>query len=191
MVSSTAAYLALLGAVAVERLYELRLSRRNARWALGRGGVEVGHRHFRVMAAVHTVFLVACALEVLLLGRAFPGALGHVALGGVVAAQALRYWAVRSLGPRWNVRVIVLPGEPPVVRGPYRFLRHPNYVAVALELLCLPMVHGAVLTAFVFSVLNAALLTVRIRAEEEALGAPYAQRFAGVPRFVPGGRRAE
>jgi methyltransferase len=181
-------YLLLLGAVALERGAELVLSRRNAARAFARGGLEVGQAHFRVMSLVHALFLVACAAEVLLLDRPFPGATGLAALAAVVLAQSLRWWAVATLGDRWNVRIVVVPGEAPVTRGPYRFVRHPNYLAVIVELLCLPLVHGAVLTAVVFSLANAALLVVRIRAEEAALGEGYSAAFARTPRFVPGAR---
>ena len=182
---SVALFLGLLAAVVVERLLELRLSKRNARLAFEAGAVEVGQRHYRVMVVVHSAFLLCSALEVVLLRRPFPGLVGLVALAAVAAAQALRYWAVATLGTRWNVRVIALPNAPPVTGGPYRFVRHPNYVAVALEILALPLVHGAWLTAIAFSAANALLLWVRIRAEEEALGALYREAFAGRPRFVP------
>jgi methyltransferase len=107
-----------------------------------------------------------------------------------LAAQVLRYWAIRTLGPRWNVRVIVVPGAPVVTGGPYRFLRHPNYVAVVVEGFAIPLIHGAWGTALVFSAANALLLVVRIRCEERALAAhcDYAARFGAAPRFVP--RRA-
>jgi methyltransferase len=192
MVSSRALYLGLLGLVAVERLVEVAVSRRNARRAFARGGRETGQRHFAAMVAAHTAFLPACAAEVVLARRRFPGALGWAALGGALAAQGLRYWVVGTLGERWNVRIIVVPGEPPVTGGPYRFVRHPNYVAVALEAACLPLVHGAWVTALAFSAVNAAILAVRVRAEEEALGEPWAQAFTALPRFVPErGERAD
>jgi methyltransferase len=186
MVTTRTAYLALIALLALERLVELAVSRRNARRALKRGAVEVGQRHFRVMAAMHALFLVGCPLEVFGLGRAFPGALGWICLGGVVLAQALRYWAIFTLGERWNVRILVLPNAAPVTGGPYRFVRHPNYVAVVVEILLVPLVHGAWITATVFSAANVLLLRVRIRAEESALGAGYAAAFAGRPRFIPG-----
>ena len=142
------------------------------------------------MKVLHTGFLLACAAEVVLLQRPFVPALGWPMLGLALAAQALRYWAIATLGPRWNMRVIVVPGAPPVDRGPYRWLRHPNYVAVAIEGLALPLVHGAWLTALVFSVANAWLLAVRIRCEERALATycDYDARLGALPRFVP--RRA-
>lgn len=191
MVSSTLLYLAFLGAVSLERLAELAISRRNARRAFARGGVEVGQGHFRVMALMHSAFLAACALEVLLLGRPFPGLLGVAALALALLAQALRYWVIATLGEQWNVRIIVVPGAAPVAGGPYRYLRHPNYAAVIVEMAALPLVHGAWLTALVFSALNAAVLWVRIRAEEEALGPAYAAEMGDRPRLVPGRRRQE
>jgi methyltransferase len=187
-VTVTGAYFAFLGLVAAERLVELAISGRNARAALARGGVEVGQGHFRVMSAFHSLFLVSCAAEVVLLDRPFPGAPGVAAFAGALAAQGLRYWAIATLGPRWNVRIIFVPGEPPVTSGPYRFVRHPNYVAVIAEMALLPLIHGAWLTALVFSAGNAALLYVRIRAEERALGSTYADTFAHRPRFIPGRR---
>jgi methyltransferase len=182
-------YLALLLLVGAERLVELRLSSRNAARAFARGAVEAGQRHYRVMKVLHTLFLVSCAAEVLLLHRPFPGELGWAALAVALLAQGLRYWAIATLGERWNTRVIVLPDAEPVTGGPYRWVRHPNYVAVILELAALPLVHGAYLTAIVFSVANALLLRVRIRVEEQALGARYARAFGAQPRFLPGGHR--
>jgi len=170
MVTSASAYVGLVALVVCQRLAELRLSRGNAGKAFARGGVEYGRGHFPAMAVLHAAFLCSCVLEVALLRRPFPGTLGWIALGGFLLAQGLRYWAIASLGDRWNVRVIVVPGEAPVMRGPYRFLRHPNYLAVAVEMVALPLVHGAFLTAIVFSTLNAALLRLRIRTEELALG---------------------
>ena len=189
MVISEALYLGFLGLLAAERIGELVISRRNAAWAFARGGVEAGRGHYPVMAAFHTLFLGACAGEVLLLGRSFPGALGWGALGAALAAQGLRYWAVQALGARWNTRVIVVPGLAPVTGGPYRLLRHPNYVAVAVEMAAVPLIHGAWWTAVVFSAGNALLLWVRVRAEENALGPGWEAAFAGRPRFVPEVRR--
>ena len=187
MVSSVQAYLLLLLAVAAERTVELVLSTRNARVARSRGGVESGQGHYPVMVGFHTLFLVSCALEVVLLRRPFPGAPGWAALAVVLCAQALRYWAIGTLGWRWNTRIVVVPGTTPVTSGPYRWVRHPNYVAIITEMAALPLVHGAWLTALLFSLGNAWLLRVRIRAEERALGEPWERAFAGRPRFVPGG----
>ncbi|WP_437489530.1 isoprenylcysteine carboxylmethyltransferase family protein [Sorangium sp. So ce1014] len=190
MVTSELLYLGFLGAVSLERLAELFISRRNARRAFAKGGVEVGQGHFRVMALMHTAFLAVCALEVGALDRPFPGLVGLAALAAALLAQAMRYWVIATLGEQWNVRIIVVPGAAPVSGGPYRYLRHPNYAAVIVEMVAIPMIHGAWLTALVFSALNAAVLHVRIRAEEEALGPSYAARMGGLPRLVPGRRPA-
>jgi methyltransferase len=174
-----------LALLAVERCVELAISRANARRAFAQGGFETGRGHYRVMACLHTAFLLSCGLEVVLLRRPFPGSFGFVALLVALLAQALRYAAVLTLGERWNVRIIVWPSAPLVTRGLYRYVRHPNYVAVILELVAVPLVHGAVLTAVVFTLSNAVLLAVRIREEERALGSPYADAFRGRPRFIP------
>jgi len=162
-------YLGLLILLACERGVELVLSRRHATWALARGGLEFGRGHLLPMRLLHAGFLLGCALEVVLLGRPFVPALGLPMLACVVAAQVLRYWSVHALGRSWNVRVIVIPGAPRVVRGPYRWLRHPNYLAVVIEGVAVPLAHTAWITATVFSLANAWLLAVRIRCEERAL----------------------
>jgi len=185
---SLSAYTGLLVLVALERLYELTLSNRHARALMERGAVELGTGHYPTMVALHTGFLLACLLEPWLSGRAFSPWLGLPALGLVLAAQGLRYWAIRTLGERWNTRIIVLPGAEPVTGGPYRWLRHPNYVAVVVEGVALPLVHGGYWTAAAFTVANAALLWVRIRAEEQALGPAWESAFSARPRFVPGGK---
>lgn len=180
-------YYGFLALLVAERMFELRLSARHARRAFEQGGVEVGERHFVVMKALHTAFFAGCVLEVWGLDRPFLPALAAPMLGLALAAQALRWWAVTSLGPAWNVRVIVVPGAPLVTRGPYRYLRHPNYLAVALEGIAVPLMHTAWLTALSFSIANAALLAVRIRSEEQALAllGAGAEQLAGRPRFLP------
>lgn len=167
---SVTVYLLLVGAVAIERLAELVLSARHAAWSFARGGAEHGRGHFPAMVALHTALLLACAGEVVAARRPFVPALGWPALAVVLASQALRWWCIVTLGPRWNTRVIVVPGVPLVTTGPYRLLRHPNYVAVVAEGLALPLVHGAWVTALAFSALNAVLLLrYRIPTEERAL----------------------
>ena len=164
-------YLLLLGAVALERLLELAVSARNARWSFAHGGTEHGRGHFAAMVALHTALLIGCAAETVLADRPFLPALGWTALLATIGSQGLRWWCIRTLGPRWNTRVIVVPGLALVTAGPYRWLRHPNYVAVVVEGLALPLVHTAWVTALVFTALNAVLLGLfRIPAEERALG---------------------
>lgn len=168
MTTSTA-YLLLIGLTALERLAELVVSRRNAAWSFARGGIEVGTGHFPYMVVLHTLFLVACPVEVLLLNRGFTPWLGGTMVLACVGTQALRWWCITSLGRRWNTRVIIIPGMPPVQAGPYRFMKHPNYAAVVLEGLALPLVHNAWWTAIGFTVLNAWMLKTRIACENTAL----------------------
>ncbi len=163
-------YYVLIAAVGVERTAELVVSKRNVRWAFERGGREFGRGHYPVMVVLHTSLLVGCVLEVWLADRPFLPWLGWPMLALVLAAQVLRWWCIATLGPRWNTLVIVLPGEPLVRRGPYRWIHHPNYVAVAVEGIALPLVHTAWVTALCFTVANAVLLAVRIRVENAALG---------------------
>ncbi|GAA4842853.1 isoprenylcysteine carboxyl methyltransferase family protein [Kitasatospora terrestris] len=163
------AYTVLVLLVAVERLAELVVARRNAAWSLARGGTEYGRGHYPPMVLLHTGLLAGCLLEVWSGQRPFLPWLGWPMLAAVLGAQALRWWCIATLGPRWNTRVIVVPGLPLVGGGPYRWLAHPNYVAVVVEGFALPLVHTAWVTAFCFTVLNAWLLAVRVRCEERAL----------------------
>jgi methyltransferase len=185
MVISERAYLILLALLAAERGFELFISRRNARRALARSGIEVGRSHYRVMVTMHTLFLVSCAAESFLVAHAISPVLSTVALIGVFLAQFVRYAAVMTLGERWNTRIIVMPGAAPVTRGLYRWIRHPNYVAVVIEIAALPLIRGCWITALVFTIANALMLAVRIPAEERALGANYSQAFGSVARFFP------
>lgn len=188
--STTAvAYLGLLLLLVIERLFELRLSKHNAAWAFERGGVERGQGHFRWVKLLHTALFFACVAEVVVLERVFSPAVGGAMLGVAILAQALRYWAIGSLGRHWNVRVIVVPGAKAIRRGPYRYMRHPNYLAVVLEGIAVPLIHSAFITAIAFTVLNAVLLSVRIRCEEEALSefSDYDAQLGDRRRFVPRG----
>ena len=155
--------------MALERLVELVLSRRHERALRARGAVEAGAGHYPLMVGVHTALLAGAAAEVLLLDRPFLPWLGWPMLAVVAATMALRYWVIATLGERWTTRVLVLPAVPLVARGPYRFLRHPNYLAVVLEVAALPLVHTAWITAIVCSLANALVLALRIRVEDAAL----------------------
>jgi methyltransferase len=162
-------YYVLLVLITFERLAELVVSQRHAAELLRRGGVEYGRGHFPVMVALHTALLVACWIEPIALHRAFVPAFAWLMIMLVVAANALRWWCIATLGPRWSARVIVMPGMPLVKAGPYRWFAHPNYVAVVVEGAALPLVGSAWVTACTFTILNAALLTVRLRCETRAL----------------------
>lgn len=181
------AYIVFLLLVGLERVVELRISKRNAAWAFANGGFEVGKSHFKYMATLHTAFLFACGLEVLFLDRPFIPALGYPMLVLALGAQGLRYYVVTTLGKLWNVRVIIVPGRPMVNHGLYKYIRHPNYFAVIVEGLALPLIHTAWLSAVSFTVLNALVLLVRIRCEEQALNEnnSYLSVFDSLGRFFP------
>jgi methyltransferase len=153
-------------AVAVQRLAELALSRRNERRLRAMGGVESGAGHYPLLVLLHAAWLLAMALA---LPADSPA--DWRLIGLFAALQAARYWVVASLGVRWTTRIITVPGSPLVRRGPYRFLRHPNYAIVAAEIAVLPLAFGAWRLALVFSLLNALVLAHRIRVENAALGA--------------------
>jgi len=163
-------YLVLILLTGAERIMELVISKRNARWAFSRGGVEYGFGHFPYMVPLHTGFLLACLAEVYFGHRPFIPWLGWPMLVIALACQAGRYWVIHTLGTQWNTRVIVVPGLTLVTGGLYRYLRHPNYVIVIVEGIALPLVHTAWITAIVFTVLNAVLLFgFRIPTENRAL----------------------
>ena len=170
-ISTEVLFTLLIAAVGVERLAELIVSKRNAAWAAERGGVETGAGHYPFMVVLHTGFLAGALVEVWVRRPDVAPLLAWSMLVLAVLSQGLRWWCIRTLGSRWNTRVIVVPGLPLVTGGPYRFFRHPNYVAVIVEGIALPLVGGAWITALVFTVLNAGLLRVRISTEERALGA--------------------
>ncbi|QWB28031.1 MULTISPECIES: isoprenylcysteine carboxyl methyltransferase family protein [Streptomyces] len=156
-------------AVGLERVAELAVSRRNAAWSLARGGVESGRGHYPFMVVLHTGLLIGALAEVWIRRPDVVPVLTWAMLALVTVSQGLRWWCVATLGRQWNTRVIVVPGAARVTGGPYRWIPHPNYVAVVLEGLALPLVHAAWATAIVFTALNATLLATRIRAEDAAL----------------------
>ncbi|MGD9253220.1 MAG: isoprenylcysteine carboxylmethyltransferase family protein [Holophagae bacterium] len=163
------AFTAVVALIALLRLAEIRVARRNAERLVAAGAFEVGRSHYPWMVALHTLFLVSCVAEVWLFDRPWIPAVSAVAFVVLGLALALRWWTLETLGDRWTTRVFVLPGEELVSGGPYRLLRHPNYLAVVLEIAAIPMLHFAWVTAVVFSIANLALLRVRIGVEEDAL----------------------
>jgi len=173
-VSTPLLFTALVLLVGLERVAELVVSRRNAEWSRARGGVESGRRHYAVLVVLHVGLLLGAVVEVWTRRPDVVPLLAVSMLVAVLASQVLRWWCIATLGPRWNTRVIVVPGLPLVETGPYRWFSHPNYVAVVVEGVALPMVHGAWVTAVTFTVLNAAMLTVRLRVENAALRAARA-----------------
>jgi methyltransferase len=165
-------YYLLILVVALERLAELVVSKRNATWAFANGGKEFGRGHYPVMVAIHTALLVGCVVEVWALDRPFIPWLGWTMFVIAVLSQVLRWWCITTLGKRWNTLVIVIPDAPLVKTGPYKYtwLHHPNYLVVVIEGIALPMIHTAWITAICFTLANAWLLSVRLRVENEALG---------------------
>jgi methyltransferase len=160
--------------VALQRLLELRLSRRHERVLRARGAVERGREHYPLIVALHVLWLLSTLIEGVLRGPV----LWPVPLVLFLLVQPLRYWAILSLGENWNTRILVIPGAELVRRGPYKYLKHPNYVVVVVEIATFPLIFGAWVTAIVFSTLNAVLLFVRIREENRALA-----ELAGQPEL--------
>jgi methyltransferase len=190
VVISLRTYLIILALLVVERIFELDRARRNARRAFDHGAIEVGQVHYRVMVAFHALFIASCAVEATFFPHSIPRVVPWLALGAEIVAQGLRYWAVTTLGDRWNTRIIVSPDRAPVTSGPYRFMRHPNYLAVVIEIAAVPMIGGAIFTAIAFSIGNALILAVRIPAEERAMGGRYADALGSRRRFFPGLRHS-
>lgn len=156
----------LVAGLVLQRLLELRVARRNEAWARAQGGQEYGREHYPLFFLLHSGWLLGTLLE----GRRAPGPvrLGWLAL--LLLAQPLRYWVIHTLGRQWNTRILIVPGAERVTGGPFRYLNHPNYAVVALEMLSTPLTVGAWRTALLGSLLNAALLRlIRIPAEERAL----------------------
>ncbi|QGG49313.1 isoprenylcysteine carboxyl methyltransferase family protein [Heliorestis convoluta] len=170
----------------LQRLGELVLAQRNGHFLQQKGGYEVGREQYKIIILLHSLFFLALYTEVIFLESVaplwwpLPAALFFL-------AQFIRYWAIFSLGPYWNTRIFVLPQAPVVTKGPYRYLRHPNYLVVVIELLTLPLIFGAYGTALIFTIANAYILSQRIALEERALAEAtnYVEAMAHLPRWWP------
>ena len=182
---SEIAFAALVVLLGFARLAELRRSARNEQLLRRQGAYEVGAAHYPAMVAMHSAFLLACLAEVLLLPTFFRWTLAAPMLSLWAMATALRYWAIRSLGGRWTTRIWVLPSAGLKARGPYRWFRHPNYLAVIVEFACFPLIHGAWRSALFFSIANALVLRTRIRQEEAALSLQAPASWNAQARFWP------
>ncbi|AKH16108.1 MULTISPECIES: isoprenylcysteine carboxyl methyltransferase family protein [Deinococcus] len=162
----------------VQRLLELRVARSNERWAREHGAREYGQSHYPLFFVLHPTWMLLTLLE----GRAGRGRVNPWALALFILAQPLRYWVIRTLGRYWNTRILIVPGGQRVTGGPFRYLRHPNYAVVALEIATAPLAVGAWRTALAYTLLNAALLLgIRIPAEERALAEYRASQTADTP----------
>jgi methyltransferase len=185
---SVIAFLALLVAVALLRLVELRISKRHQRDMVGRGATKVNEPRFRWMVVLHTTVLIGSAVEVVFLHRAFIPALAGVMFVIFLVANAVRWWVIRTLGEHWNVQVVDSTRLGVVTSGPFRFVRHPNYAAVFAEMIALPLIHTAWITALVGTVAHIVVLSQRLSTEEQVLfaNADYRAAMSGKPRFLPG-----
>ena len=171
--------------IIIQRILELYIAKKNSFYIQKQGGYEVGGTHYPLIVALHIAFLISLFIEssyraVLSEYWLFPFSL-------FLLAQGLRFWAMLSLGRHWNTRIYVLPQARPVKRGPYRFFRHPNYTVVMLEMITIPLTFSAYVTAVIFPMLNAILLSIRIKIEEQALSKhmKYNEEMAKTPRFLP------
>ena len=181
-------FIGLVFAVVVQRLLELRLSRQHETLLRSLGAKEHAAAQMRWMTLLHGTWIVAMLLEVIVLARPFRWQIALLTFVLFCLGQGLRLATIATLGSRWTVKILTLPGTPPVTNGIFRWLRHPNYLGVVLEIAALPLVHGAWITALVFTLANALLLQQRIRAEERALEVAneYGHHFKDRPRFIPG-----
>jgi len=188
MLGALTIYLLLVAAVAIQRLLELRVASRNTNLLFSFGAEEVAPGHYSAMRVLHTAWLFGCALEAIWRGNPPPLWAAGICLATLFIGQALRLSAMHALGPRWTTRILVVPDLPPVTGGIYRWVRHPNYLGVILEIAALPLIFGGVVTAALFSAANLLLLLrVRIPAEEAALVRVnnYSGYLTGQARFVP------
>ncbi|KKK37705.1 hypothetical protein WQ57_13025 [Mesobacillus campisalis] len=175
-----------IGFIIIQRLTELAIARKNEKWMKSQGGLEFGSGHYPAMVMIHSAFILSTIAEVVILDRELS-AFWPLLIVLFVLTQLMRVWALLSLGPFWNTKIIVLPGAKVVKKGPYRFIKHPNYVIVALELIVIPLMFNAYWTAAVFTLLNMIILSVRIPEEEKALASltQYEKEFHDNGRFIP------
>ncbi len=185
---SVIAYLGLLVLVALLRLVELQISRRHQREMVAHGAAKVNDPRFRWMVLLHTGVLVGAAAEVIFLHRPFIPLLAAVCFVIFLAANVVRWWVIRTLGEHWNVQVMNSTGMGVITTGPFRYVRHPNYAAVFVEMLVLPLIHTAWITAIAGSLAHIVVLSQRLSTEERVLfsDAQYRATMAGKPRFLPG-----
>lgn len=162
-------FLLFITVIIVQRLFELMVARRNERWMKERGALEFGRGHYPWIVLIHVLFFISYIAEVYIFNKGLSPYWGLMLLLFVLT-QAGRMWVLFSLGRFWNTKIIVLPGANIVRKGPYRFIKHPNYVIVAVEFLVIPFMFQAYITAIVFTLLNIIILSIRIPAEEKALG---------------------
>lgn len=170
----------------LQRLVELWIARKNEKWMLEQGAIEYGHEHYRYMVWMHLLFFLVFFSEKILLNREMSNAWRWL-LFVFILAQLVRIWALVSLGRYWNTKIIVLPNTNVIKKGPYRWIKHPNYLVVSLELLVIPLLFNAYITVVAFTILNIIMLSIRIPMEEHALKnhTRYEGVFQSCNRFLP------
>ncbi|WHZ06110.1 isoprenylcysteine carboxylmethyltransferase family protein [Neobacillus sp. YX16] len=170
----------------IQRLLELAIARRNEKWMKERGAIEFGIKHYQFIVLMHSMFFVVFLFEKVAFSRELSSFWPFLA-AVFVCVQLIRLWAISSLGRYWNTKIIVLPNVEVVRKGPYRFIKHPNYLVVSIEFMVIPMMFGAYITAGLFTLLNILMLLIRIPAEEKALQelTEYEGSFESCNRFLP------
>ncbi|MGG1482606.1 isoprenylcysteine carboxylmethyltransferase family protein [Peribacillus castrilensis] len=154
--------------IAIQRLVELYIAKQNEKQLKAGGAIEYGESHYKWMVLMHLSFFIVLIIEVIALERDISG-LWPIWLTLFLIAQSGRIWVIRSLGKHWNTKIIVVPDADVVIKGPYKFLKHPNYIIVATEILVISLLFNAYYTAIIFSLLNVWMMMVRIPLEEKAL----------------------
>ncbi|WP_026906518.1 isoprenylcysteine carboxyl methyltransferase family protein [Paucisalibacillus globulus] len=152
-----------------QRLVELVIAKNNEKWMKERGGIEAGGEHYKWFIYLHTLFFLCVIVEVFMKGNTLDVGFNYLYFVVFVAAQLARFWCIYSLGRFWNTKIIVLPRVALIKKGPYKYVKHPNYIIVAVELFIIPMLFGAYFSAILFPILHIILLRIRIPAEEKAL----------------------
>lgn len=171
-------FLIIVSLIVIQRIFELLIAGRNERTQKKEGAVEYDRKGYRVIVAMHVCFFVSLVLEYTFLKRTL-NAYWELFILVFVLAQILRYWSIASLGKYWNTKILVKPGTPLIRKGPYKYLKHPNYLAVVIEIAVIPLIFSCYLTSLIFSVTNLVLLSRRINIEERALSMHCRSDFKG------------
>ncbi|MCC3358398.1 isoprenylcysteine carboxyl methyltransferase family protein [Bacillus sp. REN16] len=170
-----------IGLVIGQRLIELRIANRNEKWILSEGGYEAGQEHYKYIVLTHSLFFLALIVEVIYRGNELS-ALYPILFFLFTLTQLGRVWAIHSLGVFWNTKIMILPKSQVQVKGPYKYVKHPNYIIVALEFILIPMLFQAYMTGIIFSFLNLVMMSIRIPIEEQALGVHKEYQRLGIAR---------
>jgi methyltransferase len=179
-------FLVFFSIVILQRLIELLIARKNEKWMKAQGAMEFGRNHYQYMVCMHIIFFTSLCIEKIALNREISS-LWPFLLVFFLLVQGIRIWVITSLGRFWNTKIIVLPNSEVVRKGPYRLIKHPNYLVVSVELIVLPLLFKAYATAILFTLLNMVILSIRIPQEEKALEmlTKYEESFQERNRFIP------